>query len=416
VRHHVRKQKLMTATFSIQRRDRPWIDAYVTVVCGPFEMPSTEALRHAVTALAKHYPRSRLTWSIDRTKRRWVNNRTAASIVTERSWDERKSIGAVLDAMARDVSLDPPLTLIRYPNHLGLKMSHSIGDGAMSLTVIASVLQTATCPEVARWPAQPGGRFPLIVAGCRTFGRHPPLVRSAIRDRHRFSADASPTVTRSWTPSRRTIYTTIGRGGTQEIYSWRDEFAPTATRFALHVSLLLRALRRVGLEVASDPRVVVDLRHYLGSRLIDGNFVAGVPMRIGWQMTPEQIATTVKATIASGRPLANQMLTSLRVGTAMPLATSVDPDGPPRVTFSYFGRPPLIERLPYLPDDQPVYGGSVEPDGPWGLTFLHAENAGVTPIAAIFHDNAIDPAVMEKAMDLVASDPVGLLGETVEHL
>jgi hypothetical protein len=408
---------MVSTAIAVQRRDRPWVDAYVTVLVGSFAMPSTDALREAVTALADRYPDSRLTWSLDPTKRYWRNDRTAKSVVTERAWDDAVDVGARLDAMLRDESLDPPLTLIRYPNHIGLKMSHSVGDGRLFLTVIAAVLQTAVTGEVAPWPVQSAGRYPLIAMACRTFGRHPALLKSAIGDRVPHGDVDTPVVTRPWVPSRRTHHAAMSRQRADEIFAWGREFAPRASQFALQVTLVLRALKHVGLEILSDVRVVVDLRRYLGWRYVDGNFVAGVPMRIGWQMTPEQISSMIKTTNGSGRPLAGQIQASLRGGgTAMPTATSVDPEGLPRVTFSNMGRSPEIDSLPVLTDRPAIYAGSVEPDGPLGLTFLFAENSWVMTTSACFHDNVIAPGLVSEATSLMTSDPIGLLTDVVGGL
>jgi hypothetical protein len=406
----------MTTAIAVQRRDRPWVDAYVTVLVGSFAMPSIDALREAVTALSDRYPDSRLTWSLDATKRYWRNDRTAESVVIERAQHDAADVAARLDAMSRDESLDPPLTLIRYPEHIGLKMSHSVGDGRLFLTIIAAVLQTAITGEVAPWPVQSAGRYPLIAMACRTFGRQPALLKSAITDRVPHGGVVRPGAMRSWAPSRRTHCAAMSRQRADEIFAWGREFAPRASRFALLVTLVLRALKQVGMEVMSDVRVVVDLRRYLGWRYLDGNFVAGVPMRLNWQMTPEQISSDIKTTNGSGRPLAGQIQASLRGGTAMPMPTSVDPEGLPRVTFSYIGRSPEIGSLPVLTDRPAIYAGSVEPDGPLGITFLFAENSWVVTTSACFHDNVIAPALVSEAASLMISDPIGLLTDVVGGL
>ena len=146
---------------------------------------------------------------------------------------------------------------------------------------------------------------------------------------------------------------------------------------------------------------MIDLRSYLGSRFIDGNFFAGVPMRIAWDMAPDKIAATVRATKASGRPLATQMLTSMRLGSALSMPTAMEANGIPRLTLRLLGAPPLVECLPYLPDRPPVYAASIEPDGPYGLTFVHGENAGAMLINAAFHDNVIDSAPIDQAIELI---------------
>lgn len=398
----------MTTRHRVRRQDRAWVDCTNVVLCGPFDMPSADALRRAVAAIASRYPHSRLTWSLDPTKKYWRNDRSVESIVVERDWDDSVDIGTHLDEVAHDTSLEPPLTVIRYPNHLSVKTLHCMGDGRVFMTIAAAILQTALNGEVG-WPAQPAGRFPLAAAAARTFVRHPSRIMSAIGDRPARGSAHPPAGMSQWAPARHTHYATMSRAQADEMFAWGKETAPQASRFALQITLVLRALQRVGMEVSSDVHVLVDLRRYLGWRYIDGNFVSGVPMRMDWTMSPEQISSSIKATNASARPLAGQMQTSLRGGgPAMP-ESSVDRNGLPHLTFSNFGRPPEIDGLPFLPNGPTVYAGGVTPAGPLGLTVFTGEVSQVLGIAFSFHENVVDRAVVEDAMCLATSDPIGLL-------
>jgi hypothetical protein len=182
----------------------------------------------------------------------------------------------------------------------------------------------------------------------------------------------------------------------------------------LQICLALRAMQHVGMQISDDVRVIVDLRRYLGWRYLDGNFVAGVPMSLDSAMSPEQISSTMKTTMASGRPLANQVLASLRGGgTGLPDSISVDTEGIPRVAFTNMGRSPEIECLPFLPDLTPVYTGSVPPEGPLGITFLFGENPQILSMNATFHDNVVDAAMVEDLLKVATSDPLRLLIEPV---
>ncbi|TFV59925.1 hypothetical protein E4P42_06000 [Mycobacterium sp. PS03-16] len=379
---------------------------------GPFVMPSLAQVREAVTTLTQTYPDSRLNWCLDATGRRWQATRTAEAMVSQAPSRDHMSVGEALDAIVADNSLDPPLSLIRFPNYLGLRMSHGIGDGRVFSTILAAVLHTAMTSEVRPWPLQPGGRAPLATAVCLTFGRHPSLVRAAVADRYAKDRGQAPASTLPWTPSRRTIAVPIKHSDFDEMNSVAANAGQGSNRFAAQVCSTLTALRAVGLNVSRDVNLVVDLRRYLGWRFIDGNFLAGVPVRVGPDMAREQVAATIRATVRSGRPLATQMLSSMRSGGANSASVrSVDPDGAIRVTFS--GLPtPEFNDLPFLPGHNSVVAGSVEPDGPLGLTFLMSQMALSTWISASFHDNVIDAAAVERALRLVASDPAGILRET----
>jgi hypothetical protein len=397
----------------IQRRDRPWPDLDVTVVCGPFAMPTADDLRHAVAALAQRYPHSRLTWGFDPTKQFWTD-RSPETVVVERDWDNATDVGARLDAIALDGAISPPLTFVRYPDHIGMKVSHSVGDGRVFQSVLATVLQTAITGDVVAWPAKRGGRFPLTAAAFRTFGRRPGLIRAAINDRHDHGdPPTNPTPSRPWSPSRRTLHHDMPRDRADEIFDWGKQFAPNASRFAIQVSLMLRALSRVGIDISADVRVVVDLRRYLGWRYIDGNFIAATSMDIDAGQGPEEISSTIRATNGSARPLIAQMAAQTQgalfscVDAGEP--TEVDPGVLPSVTFSSLGLSPEIDSLPFVPDAPVVFAGSVPADGPSGLTFLFIETSKVMTVTAIFHDNVIDADLLDQAMRTAMSDPLGLL-------
>lgn len=402
------------SNFGLQRRDSPWRDAYVNVLSGPYDMPSTDALRQAVSKLAREHPYSRLNWSLEQTGRSWQPDRKPESIVTEGVWNDNLTTGQLLDAMNHDESLQPPLALVRYPNHLGWRMSHAIGDGGMFPVILTSVMNTAFTGRVADWPPHPAGRFPLLTAGLRTFGRHPSMIRSAIANRYDQDRTAESTINRPWAPSRRTICTVVDRDRKREMKQWAEESAPQATDFSLMMCSVLRALKRVDLTVSRDVHILVDLRRYLGAGWIDGNFIAGVPMRIVADTLPQQISATIRATKKSGRPLANQMLASLRGGRSpAPAPESIDPNSPPRITFSQVMRSPEAEKLPFLDVDRLVYTGSVEPAGPHGVTVLFVDILGATTVSAAFHDNVVDPTAIDRALKLVALNPVGLLSDSV---
>jgi hypothetical protein len=398
----------------VQHRDRPWSDAYVSVLCGPIAMPSTDALRAAVGAIVRDYPHSRLTWRLDSAAWQWHDDRPLESVVVERDWPG-DDVGSALDAMAGDAALTSPLCLIRYPNHIGLRMLHCVGDGRLFLTTISTVLQSALTGEVVEWPVQRARSSPLLGAAAKTFGGRPRLLRDAVRDRVALTPDApvGPGEQRPWTPARRTIYGSLARSRADELFDWGAQFAPKASRFALLIALMLRAMRRVGLETSDDRRVLVDLRRYLGWRYIDGNFVAGVPMRIDAEMAPEELSASMRITMSSARPLANQLLTSARSRFATPIpVTSFDPNGLARVTFTNMGRTPEIDGLPFLTDLPPVYGGSVPPDGPFGLTVLFGDNRRMISINVAFNDNVIDADLVQRAVDAAIADPIGLVSES----
>lgn len=394
----------------IERRDRPWVDAYVAAVCGPFAMPPADTVRAAVRTLTDRNPDSRLNWRLNTTRRRWMTSGDADGLVVERDWEPGEPVAGILDAIACDHGLREPLALIRYPDFLGLRMSHSIGDGRMFNTIFSAVLGTALSGEPAPWDVHRAGRYPLGRAIVRTFGARPSLIRAAIADRPP-PTEEHATEPQPWKPARRTVFASIPAAEMDDIVSCAKKSTPQATRAAVQMWVLLRSLRLCGLAIAPDANLIVDLRRYLGGPPIDGNFVAGVPLRVDPAMSLKELAATISATMASGRPLATQALTTLRRGGPIPLPDTADSAAAARVTFSGMGRPPEIAGLPFLAGRSAVYTGGVEPDGPAGLTLLISETPATVSITASFHDNVIDATVVTDALQLATSDPRGVLSK-----
>jgi hypothetical protein len=403
------------STAPVARRDRPWVHSHVATLMGPVATPTLSDLRDAVVTLADLYPHSRLAWALNQTGRRWVVDGDVESLVVQRTWDDNLSPGQVLDAIAADDTLRTPLALIRYPNHLGLKVSHALGDGLIFHAIYSAVLPTAMSGVPCPWFAERAPRLPLINAACRTFGKNPALVYKAIADRPKQGAPAPSGAELPWTPSRRTVYARIPHADFDEVTSWAKQCAPGAHRVALQMSLVMRGLRASGMAVHPTVSLVVDLRRYLGARPIDGNFVASVPFSFDADTSPVDIASTIRETMASGRPLATHMLSTGRMSGPIAPESSADPRALPQLTFSTMGRLPGVDQLPFAPDGPEIYSASVEPAGPHGVTVLIVEAPQTTQITANFNDNIVDADALKAALDLVKVDPLNLLTASGGH-
>lgn len=399
----------------IERRDREWVDSTVTALCGPFDMPSVEALENAIVAVAQQHPESRIAWTLD-SSRRWWQDGDPTDAVRERNMVVGREqgdadLGRILDEITTEKELAWPLALVRYEHYLGLRMSHAVGDGTMFNRVIAAVLGTAITGVVAPWPAGPPPRTPLLSAIGRTF-RSPQRVRSAVADRPTRRPGRARGALRRWQPSRSTEVVTLTPAVTRSIAEWARVNAPGASKFAIHAVLYLRSLAAAGIEVEPRVSVVFDLRRYLAVDAVDGNFVAGVPLEVDARCSPTDVSRILRACASSGRPLATQAMTTLtRMRTNAPSqpAPDVEDGALPYVTFSSLGRPADVNALPFADPDNAVYLGSVEPDGPHGVTVLIIETAGGVHVMTSFHDNVLDRSLVRHAGHLISTDPVSLL-------
>jgi hypothetical protein len=367
-------------------------------------MPSLAALERAVVMLNERFPACRVAWGWDESRRHWTlpTGATAADgIVVDGGHVDVTSIGVTLDRINGDPSLRQPLALIRFDDYLGLRMSHAIGDGRTFNEVFAAVLHTAITGELYPWQLGPSHRFPLGAAILRTFGRHPGLVREALSDKPT-RGDAPPGDAVAWMPARRTLAAVIPAEDRDELIDEARREHPNSSWLGVVISRLLGALSASGVRVALDVSVVMDLRRYLSNPLLDGNFVAGVPLSIDHRNGPGDVTRTLNRTVASGRPLATQVMATRSIRSGGADRWFVDPAAPVRVTFSAMGRPPQIDALPFLADRPAIYAGGVEPDGPCGLTFLVSETSRTTVVSASFHDNVLPADAVRQALSALA--------------
>ncbi|MET0898801.1 MAG: hypothetical protein ABWY45_12895 [Mycobacterium sp.] len=403
----------------VSARDRPWHGAVVSTICGPFDMPSVEDLERAIVAVVQRFPHSRLSWSVDPTTWRWEipadqHSGPASAVVVERSRSGHTSMGETLDEMVRDPAV-APLTVFRYEDHFGIRISHEYGDGRFYDQVLGALMSAATAGPMA-WDTRPGSRFPLATAVLRTFGKSPKRVLAAVADRPERPAPPITDYPRPrvpWAAARRTISVSIPDETRRQIIGWGKTSAPGASWFALLVSLLLRSAELSGLRVAEDVSVVMDLRRFLpaGAQDLDGNFVVGVPFNLNYQTPPAEIGAKIRACVKAGRPVATQAASALsrRHGGTAP--TEVDPAQLPRATFTSIGVAPRVDALPFRGDAPSFMAGSVEPDGPHGLTFLITETSDTCTVNVSFHDNVIDTTAVEEALRLARTEPLEILAK-----
>lgn len=407
----VSERAVPPATSPVRRRDRPWLQSYPALITGPFESPSADDIRSALARLIEAYPHCGLNRRLD--GRRWVADRWPESIVVEDDGDPSWTMAEMLDATWRRYQDRAPLTFVRYPNHIGMVLCHALGDGSIFVETMGTVAHTAFTGELATWGPTPSGRFPLLTAGVQTFGRRPSMIRTALADKFPLDEPVTAGAQLPWRPSRRTVGIAVPNELCDEAVEWGRRFTPPPSRFALLTSGLLRAMAECGIAVSRDVHILVDLRKYLGKQPIDGNFIADVPMRIGADTPPEEISAKLRTTLKSGRPLANAMLTSTRAGSwrrqgAAP-TQSYDPERPLTVTVSSVDASAYLNGLPFFEGGPAIYTACGLPEGPHGVTFGIGRTHLTTAITACFHDNVIDPALLQQALDRYAADPARLV-------
>lgn len=404
----------MKSSHPVERRDRAWLNGRSVFLLGPIPLPPLDQIRDVVAGLIRQYPDSRLNWRLNQDRTRWIADRSPESIVSEAVWDGDFDYGRVLEDLKHGRLAEEPVSFVRYPDHLGMAVSHGCGDGRHMSAALGSILCATMGGELKEWASGTTTRFPLLSAAARTFGPHPAAVVQAIRDRPSLEPRAVVEAMSPWVPASRTEVVWFSKSLTDELAAWGRGRSPRASRFALMTCALLRALAAAGLPVEPRVNVLVDLRRYLGQGWIDGNFIANVPMRIDTATTPEQLSAMMKHTILSGRPVANQMVTSWRTGGRRrqrnQQASSANLLAPVQVTVTDLGDMPYFGDNPVLAElESCVSGASGVPGSPNGITAAVVHTPQTTTVSLAFHENVVDPHMVRRALALLATSPLALL-------
>ncbi|MGV9859028.1 hypothetical protein ACWDTD_10290 [Gordonia sp. NPDC003425] len=398
----------MNTTVRIERRDRPWLDARTVYLLGPLPVPGIDEVRRRLHAYARLNPNSRITWALSGDRRHWlVRPSLPDDAVTQREWAPRATIEQVLDDLYQDASLPTPVSVVCYPEHIALVSTHGLWDGRNNTAMAEAVAGAAVSADYPLWQAQPGGSAPLLHAAARTFVRHPDRLLAAIRDRPKGTAPTGDPVRMPWAPAVGSAFATVPNGPLDAAVAAAAERGERISRFALLSAMLLDRCTRFGLQIEPTVNIMVDLRKYLGDQWIDGNFVATVPISVDSGVTASEVAATIRSTLKSGRPVAAQVLTSLRVGgrrAPQRPPTSVVRDAPAALTITQVGDVSRMS-LPFSDSGPAILAQTAAPAGPTGVTVAFNHSHEVTILSACAHRNVVDMELLNKVFAAMAEDP-----------
>ena len=199
---------------------------------------------------------------------------------------------------------------------------------------------------------------------------------------------------------------------------WRDEYAPGVTTSAITFAAFTAALHHLGLKPdTGGATFLADGRRYLDKDVrIDSNFCMGPYLSPQDMMDPLSIHTTIKNELATGRILTMMVLREGKIaldgapGMPDPYPSELPIPPRPRLTFSNQGRHDLLGDLPWTVDPAWRVNLSVPTlNSPEGVTLTTSEMNGVLHLEATFHGSTFDPNLISRALEMVVTDPAGLI-------
>ena len=408
------------STTSLTLRERAWLPLEYIRTVGPLTGVTAERVRDALTGLHTTDPTHRAVSRLDRASAKWqhMDATSFASYVQDAVTD--LGHGPVdFDAMTRQLQAEPrghhPVRILVGGGYFALKVSHAYGDAGPVNTLLHELVQAAYEGRAARIAPSKRHRTALPKAWFKQFGLHPGRWRQGLGFARPPHADQGST--RQWQAGL-TVVTARSGQVLGDMRAWRDQYSPGVTTSAITFAAFTAALVELGLRPDLRGGIfLADARRYVGAGVsIDSNFCMGPYLAPPSLTDPAAIHRTLKAELATGRILTMMLLREGKIlltgapGLPDPYPAEIAIEARPRLTFSNQGRHDMLGDLPWAVEPAGRVNQSVPTlNGPEGITLTTSERNGVRHLDATFHATTYDPAVIARALDLVCSDPAGLI-------
>jgi hypothetical protein len=408
----------MSAT-KLTLHERAWLPLEYIRTVGPLTGVTAQRLRNALIGLHEVDPTHRAVSRLDRSGGRWLHmDRPTFGAYVQDAVTDLGDGPVDFDAMTRQLQAEPrahhPVRILVGGGFVAMKVAHAYGDAGPVNTLLRELVRAAGDERAARIDPMPRV-FALPKAWWNQFGRSPGKWRDALkmaRTPHVETGEQRP-----WAAGL-TVVSARSADVLGKMRVWRDGNAPGVTTSAITFAAFTAALRELGFRPdESGATFLADARRYLGKDVTVGsNFCFGPWLAPGNLTDPKAIHTTLKAELATGGMLTMMLLRELKLsvtgapGMPEPYPDEAPAEPRPRLTFSNQGRHDALADLPWAMDTAGRVNLSVPTlNGPEGITLTTSEMGGVLHLEATFHTTTYDPQMVARALELVCTDPAGLI-------
>ncbi|WP_157488834.1 hypothetical protein [Pseudofrankia sp. DC12] len=417
----------------ISGRDLICLHMRTVAYLGPIEAPSPDQVRGALGRLAGLCPGHRILWRVDRVAPRWVTvpaadlGRHCDSMVIDMT--DLSAVPTTADAPAVTPETivarlyNWPVTELPFQIAVGtdfcaLLVDHACIDGLSINEIWPELIRCAITGEQPVAIAKPSIRFPLVRALDNYFRRKPKRVLETLR----LPAPAPPAETAQpgplvpWHQEFGVVSVRFGKDVLAEIRAWRLANAKGITR-----TMVLFAAARAALETSGLPpvrpgvNISVDMRKFLPQgAVLYGNFAPSIYVCPADGCDPAQLNAVIDEVMSVARPLATMALVASTAKrrfkrTAQP-PTLAEATARPALSLIHCGRLKAFEKLPWTgsPADRRYLIGST-PGDPDGISIFISEIHGGVDVTATFNATTFDPAVVQGALEILATEPTRAL-------
>ncbi|GAA0531258.1 hypothetical protein GCM10010172_09960 [Paractinoplanes ferrugineus] len=382
---------------------------------GPFYGVTAERMRAALIGLHAADPTHRVVSRLDRAGPRWEHlDAEAFALHAGAAVSDLGDWTVDFDEATSRLQAEPrgayPLRIVVGAGYVAFKVSNAYGDAEPVNELVHELVRAAAEGRTATFPpAHRHIRYQLVKTWWQRFGLWPA---------REVATPVSPAAElRDWAPQ---LTQRSDRSGEilRHIRQWRDRTAPGVTTTAITFAAFVSALRDLGLDPDLSGAVVhIDARRYLARNArVDSNFSMGVRLSPRDLTDPGSVHETLQAELASGRVLGMMLRRSARIavtgeaGTPGPYPSKISTTPRPRLTLSNQGRHDLLSDLPWTVDAGSRANLSVPTHSdPEGITLTTSELDGALHLEATFHASTYDPELITRALDVVCTNPAGIL-------
>lgn len=298
------------------------------------------------------------------------------------------------------------------PDWLGLRVAHGVLFDGVTIGLLLQSLLGAEAPEPAI--VVPGWRRDRLLA--TYLATHPRAVRAAQAYRRQIGAEGFAPPLPAPADSPVVTHARSEAVDLPTLRSLRDTHWPGASIASVVLAGVRAAMAQVDLPARSSAEVLFDVRGYFnGVRPWFGNWAAGVQLQAADELDPIVMTRAIKATAASGLPVAAMAAGRLfaRFGSSGALDRPVPkPIGAPRISYTYMGGHSSQGRVPWRSEGPTWLLERTRPANAEALTVVGKE-VQRTLVLNVSHYESVWPArLVREALELFLADPVGVIRTT----
>ena len=430
-------------TASIERvawQDVPYAKAPIWVVCGPIAPLTPEVAARTLNNMASHGPKTRIGLIPAAGTRKWRFDRRPGDTAVDPDFTFDSHDVTEMLAQLMNTSPEVPIWIAtRGGDYLCMCVDHGIGDAHIVIELFTAMSQAYEYADFV--PPLPGSmRTPLLSCFWNSaksdakgmYSESLDFVKSAVGRKR--TVDHRPPVGAEREPRAHhvegerptAVFVKSRVGFTEELREYRARTGQLVSVTTLVARSLYHAFRDVGVDLADDILVAMDLRRFLEpGQWTLANLSSAVNVSVTPEMSAEEFTAAVFWQVASRKPLLALMATSAvarlkglpaEKDEALSAIKDTPADGPLTLAISDVSKISAVEKVSWKPGWAPddinlaIALPAAYPSF-LSIAMLNPVDSGAVNLTATFFGSRIDPEVVRAGLERALQTPGSPLGE-----